>query len=138
MHQKSVLVSVLVVDDNSYIRMLVRAAFEAQPEFHVCGEAVNGREAIEKAKQLHPDLIILDFSMPEMDGISAASILSRLMPSTKLIMFTMHSNRAVRTAAKDAGICAMVQKEHGQDELVIQAQKLFENPPLGSSRGRGI
>lgn len=130
--------SVLVVDDNSDIRCAVRSVFEAQPEFQVCGEAVDGKDAIEKAKQFHPDLIILDLTMPEMDGISAASILSRLMPSTKLILFTMHSNGAVSTAAHAAGISAMVQKEQGQDELVIQAQKIFGNSSFSASSGRGI
>jgi len=130
--------TVLVVDDNSDIRRAVTTAFEDQPDFRVCGEAVNGKDAIEKAKQLRPDLIILDFAMPEMDGISAASILSGLIPSTKLILFTMHSNGIVRAAAQEAGISAIVQKEHGQDELVIQAQKALGNPPLSANRGRGI
>ena len=130
--------SVLVVDDNFDIRRAVSAVFEAQQEFQVCGEAVNGKDAIEKAKQFHPDLIILDFAMPVMDGIRAASILSRLMPSTKLILFTMHSNGAVCTAAQAAGITAIVQKEHGQDELVSQAQKILGNGTMGRSLGRGI
>ena len=83
--------SILIVDDNALIRKEVRLGFERRNGFLTCGEAVDGRDAIDKARQLKPDLIILDFSMPVMNGLQAAAVLSREMPDVPLILFTMHS-----------------------------------------------
>ena len=71
---------VLLVDDNSVVRSLVRQLFESQPDFEISGEAENGRDAVEKAENLKPDLIILDLSMPVMTGLDAAPLLRRLLP----------------------------------------------------------
>ena len=129
--------SVLIVDDNSQVREMVRSRFESQHDFQICGEAVNGREAIEKAAQFKPDLIILDFSMPVMDGIQAGSILSKSMPSVVLILFTMHSNAAVCAKARSAGLSAIISKDGGLDDLVSQAQTLLGLPPASQSLARG-
>ena len=72
--------AVLVVDDNALIRQALCELFKREADFEVCGEAENGREAIEKAQQLHPDLIVMDLSMPVMNGIEAARVLKGLMP----------------------------------------------------------
>ena len=65
--------SVLIVDDVEMIRRAVRELFTSEADFDVCGEAANGQEAIERAQEFHPDLIVLDLSMPVMNGIDAAS-----------------------------------------------------------------
>src|SRR5689334_18238037 len=72
--------AVLIVDDSSYVRQALCEFFRCEGDFEVCGEAENGREAIEKAQHLHPDLIVLDLSMPVMDGLNAARVLKALMP----------------------------------------------------------
>lgn len=130
--------SVLIVDDNSQMRHLIRSRFESQNDFQICGEAIDGLDAIEKAKQVKPDLIILDFSMPVMNGIKAGSILSQMMPSTMLILFTMHSGTEVDAAARTAGIAAVIAKEFGLEELVRQSQTLLGLPSTGRSLARGI
>jgi chemotaxis response regulator CheB len=79
---------VLVVDDSRWIRERLRNVFDSAEGFEVCGEAGNGREGVEKAEQLHPDLIILDLSMPVMNGIDAARILHRILPSVPVILFS--------------------------------------------------
>lgn len=71
---------VLVVDDNAYIRQSLCQLFGSQADFELCGEAVNGQEAIEKAQELHPDVIVMDLSMPVMNGIDATRALKELMP----------------------------------------------------------
>ncbi len=73
--------AVLIVDDNAFIRQALCDIFKREADFEVCGEAENGREAIEKAQQLHPDLIVMDVSMPVMNGIEAARVLKGLMPT---------------------------------------------------------
>ena len=71
---------ILIADDSKTIRTLIRAFIENRAGFEVCGEAVDGADAIEKAKELKPDLIILDLAMPRMNGAAAASVLKRRMP----------------------------------------------------------
>jgi DNA-binding NarL/FixJ family response regulator len=78
---------ILIVDDHALIRRSLRQLFECRPGWEVC-EAVNGLDAIEKAQQLKPDLIVLDLSMPEMDGLQAARILKKAMPNVPIILFT--------------------------------------------------
>src|SRR5229473_4682419 len=100
--------TVLIVDDNEIIRRGLRELFTAEPDFDMCGEAENGREAIEKAQELHPDLIVLDLSMPVMNGIDAAKVLKRLMPAVPLIVFSEFSDVLSAEEAHSAGISALV------------------------------
>jgi DNA-binding NarL/FixJ family response regulator len=79
---------ILIVDNHAIIRRSLRQLFESRTGWEVCGEAVNGRDAIEKAHELKPDLIVLDLSMPEMDGLQAARILRKAMPEVPIILFT--------------------------------------------------
>jgi CheY-like chemotaxis protein len=102
--------SVLIVDDHEAIRRTLRVRINALPEFSVCGEAINGVDAVEKAQLLNPNLVILDFAMPEMNGLEAATALRFMLPSTKLYLLTAHSNRELELAARDAGIDAVYSK----------------------------
>jgi two-component system nitrate/nitrite response regulator NarL len=80
----------LICDDNPNIRYLLRAFVESRTPFNVCGEAAHGVEAIEKAKKLQPDFILLDLCMPIMTGAEAAVILKGVAPRMKIILFSMH------------------------------------------------
>ena len=80
--------SILIVDDSPVIRKSLRKMLQEFSEWQVSGEAVNGREAVIKAQELKPDLIVLDLSMPVMTGLEAARELKRLHPTTPLLMFT--------------------------------------------------
>jgi DNA-binding NarL/FixJ family response regulator len=81
---------ILIIDDNANIRVLLRSFVETTTEFEVCGEAENGPDGIEKAKELQPELILLDLTLPGMSGTDAAPILKRLLPQVKIILFTTH------------------------------------------------
>ena len=72
---------VLIVDDNATVRNLVRSSIERNREWEVCGEAENGRLAVEKVQQLHPDVVVLDLQMPVMNGLEAARQITRLVPN---------------------------------------------------------
>lgn len=96
----SVRKSVLIVDDNIFIRRALCESFKHQADFEVCGEAENGEKAIEKARELHPDLIVLDLSMPVMNGFDAARFLKRLMPIVPLIMYSAFGDRFVEHQAR--------------------------------------
>jgi DNA-binding NarL/FixJ family response regulator len=84
--------SVIVVDDNPLVRQAVCELFTREGDFDVCGEAENGREAIEKAQLLRPNLIVTDLSMPVMNGLEETRVIKKLMPAVPVIIFTAHSD----------------------------------------------
>jgi DNA-binding NarL/FixJ family response regulator len=116
---------VLIADDNPGIRTAIRSAFEGDNQFQICGEAVDGQDAIDKAHELKPDLIVLDFSMPVMNGIEAARVLSDSMPGTTMILYTMHTGKVMEAEAKAAGFKAILSKGEGVDLLLTQARSLL-------------
>lgn len=83
---------ILVADDNPLVRKMLCQIFEAEDDYDICAEAVNGQEAIDLAKRHRLDLIILDFSMPVMNGVDAARELKRIMPHVPIILFTLHAD----------------------------------------------
>lgn len=118
---------VLVVDDNQTVRSMVRQLFESEPNYEILGEAENGREAVTKAKNLNPDLIILDLSMPVMNGLEAAPLLRKVSPMTRLILFTVQQGRELERLALAAGIHAVVSKDQGAWRLIPQAQMVLSD-----------
>ena len=101
---------ILIVDDNAIIRQALCKVFTAEADFDICGQAKNGREAIEKAQELQPDLIVMDLSMPVMNGIEAARVLKRMMPRMPLIIFSEYSDVFSEREAHFAGVSALVHK----------------------------
>jgi DNA-binding NarL/FixJ family response regulator len=119
------LASILIVDDHPAVRRALRAAFERQPGFAVCGEAEDGVEAISKAKKLTPDLIVLDLRMPVMDGLEAARELKRLFPRVPLMMLTCYHSSAAEKQALDSGVTAVFSKPDGMQNLIWQARAVL-------------
>src|ERR1700720_787758 len=117
--------SVLIVDDNASIRQALCGLFESEADFEVCGEAENGKVAVEKAQELHPDLIVLDLSMPVMNGLEAARVLKRVMPSVPLIMYSAFGDRFVEQQARLIGISEGVSKSDPFSVLVAKARNLL-------------
>jgi DNA-binding NarL/FixJ family response regulator len=108
---------ILIVDDNPSIRHFLRVYIETQTSFKICAEAGHGVEAIEKAKQLQPDLILLDLGMPVLGGAEAASVLKALLPNTKIILFSMHIDNVPRSLAKTIGVDLTLSKMDGITKL---------------------
>jgi DNA-binding NarL/FixJ family response regulator len=115
---------ILIVDDSPLIRRLVRTSIEAQVGWSVCAEAENGREAIQLAEQCHPNLIVMDLSMPVMNGLEAAKVLRKLMPSVPLIMFTFFSTCNLERQALEAGYRKVILKTQRLEELVSSIRSL--------------
>ena len=115
---------ILLVDDSATVRGVVRPLFDSHPNFEVCGEAEHGREAVEKATSLRPDLIVLDLSMPVMNGLEAAPLLIKILPNVWLILFTAHDGPEVQQLSRTAGIHAVVPKSKAATHLVTQAEVL--------------
>jgi DNA-binding NarL/FixJ family response regulator len=104
---------ILIVDDNPSIRYLLRVLVETKTPFKVCGEAGHGIDAVERAKELRPDLVLLDLSMPVMNGAEAAVILKRIMPQMKIILFTMHADNVGKALSAAVGIDLTLSKTDG-------------------------
>ena len=117
---------ILIVDDHEHIRKLVRTFVESESGFEVCGEAVDGYDAIQKAQELSPDLILLDLSMPRMDGIEAARRLKKILPQTPIILFTSHQGALRGFDTRAVGIDAVVAKDRGLSLLVDSVQSLLQ------------
>ena len=115
--------TVLIADDNPLIRQGLSELFQMEEDFEVCGDAENGREAVEKARELHPDLILLDLSMPVMNGLEAARVLKRVMPEVPVIMFSAYGD-SFEKEARSAGVSALVSKSEDMSVLLGKARNL--------------
>ncbi len=124
--------SILIVDDSKSVRKVTREFIEMNTEFHVCGEAVDGIDALDKAQDLCPDLIILDLAMPHMNGLQTARALRARRATCKvpIILFTLYASELRNEDTVPSGINAVVSK--AEDLAVLGAQL---NSLLGSTPG---
>jgi DNA-binding NarL/FixJ family response regulator len=118
--------TVLIVDDNPIIRKSLSELFTQQSDFEICGEAADGLEAIEKAQQSKPNLIVLDLSMPGMNGLDAARVINGLLPDVPIILFTLHSDRLVKEQARLVGITTVISKLERGLLLIDEARNLLK------------
>jgi CheY-like chemotaxis protein len=114
----------LVVDDNPAIRKKLTAAFLSNG-FKTCAEAENGKVAIELASQVRPDIIVLDLSMPVMNGLEAAPRLRRIFPDKPIILFTLYGESLSKTEASKAGLSLVLSKTVPLATLVDKAHELM-------------
>ena len=117
--------SILIVYDNAHIRKALCDMFKREEDFNICGEAENGREAIEKAQQLQPDLVVLDMSMPVMNGLDAARALKRLLPRVPLIMYSAFGDQYVEQQASLLVISSVISKSEPVTTVVGTARSLL-------------
>jgi DNA-binding NarL/FixJ family response regulator len=118
---------ILVVDDSETCRKVTRLFLESQLGLDVCGEAVDGVDAIEKARTLKPDLVVLDLAMPRMNGVEAASELRAMMPRVPIVLFTMYDDAVGRASALSAGANLVVSKPSGGWKLIDCVQSLLHS-----------
>jgi CheY-like chemotaxis protein len=123
---------VLIVDDHPYIRSLLRALVETD-DFRVCGEAMDGVDAIEKADKLRPDLILLDFTMPRMNGDEVARIVKNRMPAARIILFTLDEESVNKVFAASMCVDRVVAKPDGMTKLVPCMREVVGLEPKRSS-----
>ena len=110
--------AVLIVDDNASIRSALRMFLENNLQMRICGEAANGVEAISIAQARHPGVVVMDLSMPSMNGVEAASIIKKTAPDSRIIVFTLYSDSVGETMAKAVGVDVVVSKTEGTEALV--------------------
>ena len=120
--------TVLIVDDHELIRRSVRDLLSRDPVVDVCGEAVDGKEALEKVGELRPDIVLLDIQMPRMNGIQAAQEIHRALPSTKIVFFTIHPLSLYEDAPWSNGF---VSKLSTETHLIPTLNRLSQAEPQG-------
>ena len=116
---------VLIADDSSSVRDVIRTFLRDHQDIEICGEAVDGLEALEKAQRLKPDLVLLDLVMPEINGAEVASILKNKMPDIRIILFTMYSERIGKFLSSAIGVDAVLSKPDGMTNIVESINSLF-------------
>jgi DNA-binding NarL/FixJ family response regulator len=109
---------VLVVDDHAVIRRGVQAILRSFPEWEVCGEADSGQEAVRLAEETKPEVIIMDVSMPGLNGLEATRIIRELLPNARVLLLTLHSSAELVRSAFRAGARGYVLKSDAEHELV--------------------
>jgi DNA-binding NarL/FixJ family response regulator len=118
---------ILVADDSDTVRRAVHSYLTDQ-DFEVCGEAVDGEDAVEKTRKLKPDLILLDVAMPRTNGIVVASVLKDMMPNLRIVLFTMYNDAVARAFPRKAlPVDAVIAKGDGVTRLAECVQSLLRS-----------
>jgi DNA-binding NarL/FixJ family response regulator len=121
---------VLIADDHESVRKGVCVILGTRGDIEVCGEASNGREAIDKAKELQPDLIILDITMPVLSGIDAAEVIRTALPHVPILFLSMHQSRQIVAEAKRIGVQGYVRKSEAATTLLNAVDAVLRNEPF--------
>ena len=129
---------ILLADDHTIIRQGIHSLLDKQPDFIVVGEAENGRTALELAGELQPDVIIMDVSMPNLNGIEATYQINKTFPDIKIIALSIHSNKRFVTDMLKAGASGYILKECMFDELVLAIQTVIKGDSYLSPRVTGV
>ncbi|HEY6904238.1 MAG TPA: response regulator transcription factor [Candidatus Acidoferrales bacterium] len=124
---------ILLVDDNEVVRGRLSEALKAHGGWEVCAEVENGEQAIAKARELHPDLIILDLAMPVMDGLRATREIMRILPSVPIVIYTMHYAEWLELEAKKAGARGLVSKSDVTKLINVAEDLLRKKSPSDSA-----
>lgn len=122
---------ILIVDDSALLRKQLRRLLQRNPEWEVCGESEDGRDAVQKTRELNPDLIVMDFAMPQMNGVEAAREITRSAPTLPILMFTMYMSSQLVDEAKGSGIRGAVDKNEAGKvvkgiEALLRGESFFD------------
>jgi DNA-binding NarL/FixJ family response regulator len=115
----------LIADDHEVVRQGIRAILHARPDWEICGEAVDGRDAIRLATQLRPDVIIMDITMPNMSGLEASQEIAKLQLPSRVLIFTMHESKSLGSSVQKAGAQGYVVKSRAARDLIEALERLL-------------
>ena len=118
---------VLLVDDHEIVREGIRRLLtESRPDWQICGEGTNGKQAIDLVQRLKPDVVILDITMPAMSGLEATPHIVKLGTDCRILIFTMHDSARLSMEIRDAGAHGYVQKSQAARDLVVAIESLMQ------------
>lgn len=125
---------ILIADDHDLMRRGLKTLLLTQPNWSICAEAQTGREAVTKAEELKPDIVILDITMPELNGLEAAKRILKTCPSTEILVLSMHYSDQLIREILDTGIRGYIVKSDSERDLVIAVQALAIHKPFFTPR----
>src|SRR5215467_6302671 len=125
---------ILVADDHQVVRTGLRTLLESKAGWKVCAEAANGRDAVEKASELHPDVAVLDIGMPLLNGVEATRQIRKVSPATEILILTMHDSEHMIQGVMDAGAHGYILKDDADRNLLAAVESLRRHKPYLSSR----
>ena len=128
-------VRILIVDDHEIFRRGLRSLLESRADWEVCGEATDGQDAVDKAKQLQPDVIVLDITMPRLNGLDAAAVIRKEVPTAKVVILSQHQPALMKQVALTAGAGAYVTKSEVSRELMAAIDGLLSADSGRSASG---
>jgi DNA-binding NarL/FixJ family response regulator len=131
-------VRILIADDHDLMRRGVRTLLEPHPGWEICGEATTGREAVAKAEELKPNIVILDISMPDLNGIDAAKRIKKASPDTEVLIFSAHYSDQLIREILEAGVRGYIVKSDSDRDLVIAVESLAKKKPFFTSRATEV
>jgi DNA-binding NarL/FixJ family response regulator len=115
---------ILLADDHSSFRHMLRGFLELNPNWEVCGEAADGLEAVVRTTELHPDIVIMDLNMPNLNGIEATRQIRSLSPSTRILILTFHELSSLQEIAQNSGARGYILKSEPFDVLTKAIEKV--------------
>jgi DNA-binding NarL/FixJ family response regulator len=127
-------VSILIADDHPVVRRGLKALLETRPGWRVVAEAKSGREALQKAKDVRPDVAILDISMPGLNGLDTTALIRQSSPKTRVLILTMHAGEELVERAVQAGASGYVLKSDAEDDLISAVSSLLSNRAFFTSK----
>jgi DNA-binding NarL/FixJ family response regulator len=128
------IIRILIADDHDVIRTGLRALLEAESDFEVCGEARDGREAVKEACRLAPDVVILDFSMPGMNGLEVTRRIRKALGKTEVLVLTAYDSEQLARALLSAGALGYMSKSDADRDLVVAVHSVHQRRPFFNSR----
>ena len=121
---------IVIVDDHAVVRRGVRALLESQPGWEVIAEATTGREAVELVRRLHPDVIVMDISLPELNGLEATRQIAKESPDTEVLVLTMHHSEQLARDVLQAGARGYLMKSDADQSLIAGVESLRQHKPF--------
>jgi len=131
-------IRVLVADDHEVVLEGVRSLIERQPDLEVCGLATTGREAVDLARKARPDVVVLDMTMPELNGLDAIRQIRKALPDTEVVVFSAHSSEDIIEEVFEAGAKSYIEKTEASRDLVKAIRSLAEHKPFFTSQASQI
>jgi DNA-binding NarL/FixJ family response regulator len=128
---------ILIADDHAMLRRGVRNTFQTEPDLEICGEAVDGQDAVDKVKELRPDLVILDINMPVLNGLAAVRQILRHRPQTKVVVFSVHNSDQTLQEITAAGAHGFISKGKDAQELLRMVRDVLKEKSH-SARGAAV
>jgi len=125
---------ILIADDHDLMRRGLKALLESHPGWSVCAESQTGRDAVAKAEELKPDIVILDITMPELNGVEAARRILKASPNTEVLMLSVHYSDQVIRDILDAGVRGYIVKSDSDRDLMVAVETLAGHKPFFTPR----